>query len=54
MGDIKTFKDNPHVDTYIKYLIFWAIPTDIILWVLESWSLHTTLKNNMEVFLQRH
>ena len=53
-GYLKTFWENPHVDTYSKYLILRAIPVKLILWGCEAWSLCATLKNNLEVFIQHH
>ena len=32
MGDLKTFWENPHVDTYIKYLILKYFPMNLLLW----------------------
>ena len=32
MGAIKCFWDNPHVDTYSKYMIFRAIMMKLLLW----------------------
>ena len=54
MVDIKNFWDNTHVDIYGKYLILPSILKNILLWLCEAWLLHTTLKNKLESFLQRH
>ena len=36
MGALKTFWENPHVVTNSKYLIFQAIPINLLLWGCES------------------
>ena len=47
IGDLKEFRYNNLVDNYSKHLVFLDIPTNILLWGCESWSLHTTLKNKL-------
>ena len=37
MGDLNKFLYNPHVDTYSKYLIFQAIPKNLLIWGCETW-----------------
>ena len=54
MGNLKSFWDNPHVDTYIKYLAFQDILNNLLLWRCEAWLLCTTLETNLGVLLQRH
>ena len=54
MGALKIFRENSHVDTCSKYIIFRAFPTKLLLWGCKAWSLCATLKNNLEVFLQCH
>ena len=51
MGALKNFWDNPHVDLYSKYLLFRAIPMNLLLWGCETWSLRQVLLNKVEVFL---
>ena len=41
------------MDLKSKYLIFAAIPCDILLWGSESWALRTSLLSKLEVFLHR-
>ena len=41
------------VDNRSKYLIFLAIPINLLLWGCESWVLRKSLLKNIEVFLQR-
>ena len=53
MGALKNFWDNPHVDLYSKYLLFRAIPMNLLLWGCETWSLRQVLLNKVEVFLHR-
>ena len=38
-GALTKFWYNQHVDTYSKYLIFQAIPMNLLLWECEAWSL---------------
>jgi hypothetical protein len=39
MGALKEVWRNPHLDTYSKYLLFRAIPMNLLLWGCENWSL---------------
>jgi hypothetical protein len=39
-GALTKFWYNQHVDTYSKYLIFRAIPMNLLLWGCKAWSLH--------------
>jgi hypothetical protein len=38
-GALTKFWYNQHVDTYSKYLIFQAIPMNLLLWRCIAWSL---------------
>jgi hypothetical protein len=44
------------IDTYSysKYLIFWAIPMNLLLWGCEAWSLQQSLQDKLEVFLTQN
>ena len=53
MGAMSAFWDDNHVDVYFKYLIFRAIPCNLLLWGCESWALRQTLLDALEVFLHR-
>ena len=53
-GALTKFWYNRHVDTYSKYLIFRAIPMNLLLWGCESWSLRKSLLMKLEVFLTRN
>ena len=53
MGDMSNIWDDDHVDTYSKYLLFRAIPCNILLWGCESWALRKSLLASLEVFLHR-
>jgi len=53
MGALKEIWRNPHLDTYSKYLLFRAIPVNLLLWGCETWSLRQTLLCRLEVFLHR-
>jgi len=54
MGALKEIWRNPHLDTYSKYLLFRAIPVNLLLWGCETWSLRQTLLRRLEVFLHRN
>ena len=45
--------EDDHVDLYSKYLLFRAIPFNLLLWGCESWDLRKTLLDSLEVFLHR-
>jgi hypothetical protein len=53
MGTLKDVWRNPHLDIYNKYLLFRAIPMNLLLllWGAETWSLRKTQLNQLEVFL---
>ena len=53
MGALKEVWRNPHLDTYSKYLLFRAIPMNLLLWGCENWSLRQDLLRRLEVFLHR-
>jgi hypothetical protein len=53
MGALKEVWRNPHLDTYSKYLLFRAIPMNLLLWGCENWSLRKDLLRRLEVFLHR-
>ena len=53
MGAMSAFWDDNHVDVYSKYLIFRAIPCNLLLWGCESWALRQTLLDALEVFLHQ-
>ena len=53
MGEMSKIWDDDHVDTYSKYLIFKAIPCNLILWGCKSWALRKSLLASLEVFLYR-
>ena len=53
MGALKEVWRNPHLDVYNKYLLFRAIPMNLLLWGAETWSLRKTQLDQLEVFLHR-
>jgi len=53
MGVLKDIWRNPHLDIYNRYLLFQAIPMNILLWGAETWSLRKTQLDQLEVFLHR-
>ena len=54
MGALKHFFNNPHVNKHSKYLIFKAIPINLLLWGCETWAIKQTHQEKLEAFLQRH
>ena len=53
MGALKEVWRNPHLDVYNKYLLFRAIPMNLLLWGAETWSLRKSQLDKLEVFLHR-
>jgi hypothetical protein len=53
MGALKEVWCNPHLDMSIKYLLFSAIPMNLLLWGCKNWSLRQALLQKLEVFLHR-
>ena len=53
MGRLKEVWRNPHLDVYNKYLLFRAIPMNLLLWGAETWSLRKSQLDKLEVFLHR-
>jgi hypothetical protein len=53
MGKLKEVWRNPHLDVYNKYLLFRAIPMNLLLWGAETWSLRKSQLDKLEVFLHR-
>ena len=53
MGALNHFWSDRTVENYSKYLIFRAIPINLLLWGSESWSLRETTLSKLEVFLHQ-
>ena len=53
MGGLSSYWNDKSVDLKYKYLIFTAIPCNLLLWGSESWALRTSLLSKLEVFLHR-
>ena len=53
MGALKLFFNKKEVSTYSKYLIFMAIPINLLLWGCENWSLRVDHVNKLERFVTR-
>ena len=53
MGAMSKIWDDDHVDIYSKYLLFMAIPCNLLLWGSKSWALRKSLLASLEVFLNR-
>jgi hypothetical protein len=39
MGALTEVWQNPHINLNSKYLVFWAIPINLLLWGCETWLL---------------
>ena len=53
MGALKFFWDSDEVDIRSKYLIYMAIPMNLLTWGCESWALTKILIKKLEVFHMR-
>ena len=53
MGAMSKIWEDDHVDLYSKYLLFRAIPCNLLLCGCESWAIRKTLLDSLEVFLHR-
>ena len=53
MGRLKEVWRNPHLDLYHKYLLFRAVPMNLLLWGAETWSLRKSQLDKLEVFLHQ-
>ena len=53
MGALNPFWKDAAVDDFSKYLIFCAIPCNLLLWGCESWALREATLQKLEVFLHR-
>ena len=53
MGALDKFWIDHHVNMYSKYMIFQAIPCNLLLWGCEIWSLCQYLLDKLNVFLYR-
>ena len=53
MGALKELWCNPHLDMYNKYLLFRAIPMNLLQRGAETWSLQKCQLDKLEVFLHR-
>ncbi len=54
MGALKNVCNSPNLDICSKYLLFWAIPMNLLLWGCKTWSMQKALSNKLEVFLHRN
>ena len=53
MEALKFFWNTPEVDTHAKYLIYMAIPFNLLLWGSESWATNLDVLKKLEVFYLR-
>jgi hypothetical protein len=51
MGALKNVCNSPHLDIWSKYLLFHAIPMNLLLWGCETQSMRKASSNKHEVFL---
>ena len=51
MGALAKFWTDASVDNRSKYLVFLAIPINLLPWGCKSWALRTSLQKKLEVFL---
>ena len=51
MGALEKFWRDHHANMHSKYMIFWAIPCNLLLWGCESWDLRQSLLDKLEVLL---
>ncbi len=51
MGVLKNVWGSPHLNIWSKYLLFRAIPMNLLLWGCETWLMRKALSNKLEVFL---
>ena len=54
MGALNHFWSDRAVDDHSKYLIFRAIPSNLLLWGCESWALREAISRKLEVFLHHN
>jgi hypothetical protein len=53
MGALKEIWQNQHLNIYSKYLLFRAIPINLLLWGCKTWLLRQSLLNKLEGFLHQ-
>ena len=53
MGSLQKFWSYDRVENCSKYPIFLAIPTNLLLWLHDRKTLHTSLLRKLEVFIHR-
>ncbi len=53
MGALKSLRDSPHLEIWSKYLLFHAIPMNLLLWGCKTWSMWKSLLDKLEVFFHR-
>ena len=51
MGALEKFWRDHHANMHSKYMIFWSIPCNLLLWGCESWDLRQNLLEKLDVFL---
>jgi hypothetical protein len=54
MGALKNIWNSPHLDIWSKYLLFRAIPMNLLLWGCETWLMRQVLANKLEVFVHHN
>ena len=48
MEALSIFWNNPHVDTYSKFLIYKATPINLLLWGCKTWKYNTDYSENLK------
>jgi hypothetical protein len=54
MGALKNVWNYPHLNIWSKYLLFCAIPMNLLLWGCKTWLMRKALSNKFEVFLHHN
>ena len=54
MVSLGRFWEDPHANMYSKYIIFRAIPCNLLLWGYEIWLLRQSLLDTLEVFIHHN
>ncbi len=54
MGALKNVWDSPYLNIWSKYLLFRAIPMNLLLLGCETLSMQKALSNKLEVFLHQN
>ena len=53
MGALKEIWSNSNLNNYNKYLLFRAIPMNLLLWGCDTWSLRQSLLDKLEIVMHK-